>query len=173
MGMSHVLVTYASKHGSTGEMAQEIAETLLEYGVRVDCLATDAVIDLQAYDAVVLGSAVYMRRWRPEARRFLRSHRSELAERSLWAFSSGPVGEPSEDPDASWLEPAKVVATLERLGARGHVVFGGRMPAHPHGPAQHAMVANCPPEFQDRRDWDEIRAWAQEIALALVAVPAA
>ena len=171
MAMTDVLVTYASKHGSTGEIAQEIAETLQGYGLRVDCLATDAVIDVAAYDAVVLGSAVYLRRWRPEARRFLRHHQAELAQRSLWAFSSGPVGDPTEDPDASWLEPAKVVATLERLGARDHVVFGGRMPAHPHGPAQRAMVAGCPPELRDRRDWDEIRAWAQEIALTLVAVP--
>jgi hypothetical protein len=55
----------------------------------------------------------------------------------------------------------------ERLGARGHVVFGGRVPLELHSFIERAMVKNTPPEFADRRDWEEISRWAAEIATQL------
>jgi menaquinone-dependent protoporphyrinogen oxidase len=163
-----VLVAYASKRGSTAEIAEAIAETLNEAGLDVDCLEGGEVSDLSPYDAVVLGSAVYVKRWRGEAKRFLRKHRKELAKLPLWVFSSGPVGDPEESEDTSWLEPPRIVKTVEQLGAREHVVFGGRLPAEPHGPIEKAMVEGTPPEFRDRRDWGEIRAWATGIASRLL-----
>lgn len=165
-GMTRVLVAHASKRGSTAEIAQAIAETLRQSGLSVECTAADEVTTLAPYDAVVLGSAVYMKRWRGDAKHFLRKHRKELSQRPFWVFSSGPTGDPSGD-EPSWVEPAKIVEKVEQLGAREHVVFGGRMPTDPRGPAQRAMVKNCPPEYRDRRDWDEIRAWAAGVASEL------
>jgi menaquinone-dependent protoporphyrinogen oxidase len=164
--VSNVLVVYGSKHGSTAEIAQTIAQTLQESGLSADCAAAGDVTALEPYDAVVLGSAVYMKRWRGEAKRFLRKHAKELSQRPLWVFSSGPTGDPSRD-NPSWLEPPKVVEKVEQLGARDHVVFGGSMPADPHGHVQRAMVESTPPEYRDRRDWDEIRTWASGIASEL------
>jgi menaquinone-dependent protoporphyrinogen oxidase len=57
----NVLVAYASKRGSTEEIAHAVAETLHDGGLDVDCLRASDVGDLDRYDAVVLGSAVYMR----------------------------------------------------------------------------------------------------------------
>jgi menaquinone-dependent protoporphyrinogen oxidase len=167
--MTNVLVAYASKHGSTAEIAQAIAETLRQSGLSVDCAAAAEVRSLEPYDAVVLGSAVYMKRWRGDAKQFLRKHADELSQRSLWVFSSGPVGEPKGEVDPSWVEPPRTIEKAEQLGARGHVVFGGRMPTEPHGPAQRAMVKNTPPEYRDRRDWEQIRAWAASTASELTA----
>ena len=62
--MSRVLVAYGSRHGSTAEIAEAIAATLREAGLAVDCRKAGEVDSLDGYDAVVLGSAVYMRRWR-------------------------------------------------------------------------------------------------------------
>ena len=121
---------------------------------------------MEGYDAIVLGSAVYMRRWRREARRFLEQHAGELATTPFWIFSSGPVGDP-EQRDPTWEEPAKVIALAERLGVREHVVFGGSVPAHPTSFVQKSMARNTPEEFRDLRDWDEIRAWARRIAESL------
>ncbi len=56
---------------------------------------------------------------------------------------------------------------VEQLGAHAHVVFGGRVPAEPHGPLERATVQRTPPEYPDRRDWEEIRAWAAGIATEL------
>jgi len=166
-----VLVAYASKRGATAEIAEAIAAEIAAAGLDVECASAETVKAIDAYDAVVLGSATYMRRWRPEARRFLHRHRDALARRSLWVFSSGPVGE--AEPDPKWTEPARTIAEVERLGAREHVVFGGRVPAEPHGFIERAMVRDTPPEVADRRDWDEIRAWARAIAQALQPAAAA
>jgi menaquinone-dependent protoporphyrinogen oxidase len=166
-----VLVAYASKHGSTAEIAQAVAEALRAAGVPASCLEAAAVESLAPYDAVVLGSAVYMKRWRREARRFLHRHARALSERPFWVFSSGPVGDPAND-NAAWAEPAGTIAEAQRLGARGHAVFGGSVPTEPHGMAQRSMLKNTPLEYRDRRDWDEIRTWAAGIAAELGAVRA-
>jgi menaquinone-dependent protoporphyrinogen oxidase len=123
--MTTVLVTFASKHGSTAEIADAVAETLCECDLQVDCVEACDVESLDGYDAVVLGSAVYMRRWRREARKFLHRFASELEQRPFWVFSSGPVGDPAKD-NPAWLEPPRTIAAAERLGAREHIVFGGR-----------------------------------------------
>ncbi len=163
--MTRILVAYASKNGSTAEIAEAIATELRRHELEADCLEAGAVRDLAAYQAVVLGSAVYAKRWRSSARRFLRRHHSELRSLPWWVFSSGPVGEPTDDPkEATWLEPPKTIARVVELGAREHVVFGGRVPAEPHNMIERAMAKNTPPEFADRRDWSEIEAWAAKIA---------
>jgi menaquinone-dependent protoporphyrinogen oxidase len=68
---------------------------------------------------------------------------------------------PSAAPDHRSIDQA------ERLGVRGHTVFGGRVPAQPHGPLERSMVKNTPEQYRDRRDWDEIRVWARPIASEL------
>ncbi|HWV84413.1 MAG TPA: flavodoxin domain-containing protein [Capillimicrobium sp.] len=166
-----VLIAYASKRGATAEIAEAIAAEIAAAGLDVECRSAETVPTIDGYDAVVLGSAMYMRRWRPEARRFLRRHGDALARRPLWVFSSGPVGE--AEPDPKWTEPPKTIAEVERLGAREHVVFGGRVPAEPHGFIERAMVRDTPPEVADLRDWDEIRAWANAIARELAPAVAA
>ena len=130
--MTNVLVTYASKHGSTAEIAEAVAERLQEHGLRADCVDVAEAASLEPYDAVVLGSAVYMKRWRGDARHFLRKHGKELSRLPFWVFSSGPTGDPAKD-DPSWIEPKSVARKAEALGAREHIVFGGRVPAGPEG----------------------------------------
>lgn len=167
--MVNVLVAYASKRGSTAEIAAAVAEQIRAAGLGADCLEAGEARDLGPYDAVVLGSAVYAKRWRGEARHFLRKHGKRLAAMPFWIFSSGPVGEPNEkeEEDSAWIEPRKIVAKAEELGARGHVVFGGAMPRDPQGFIEKSMVRNTPEQYRDRRDWAEIRAWADGVAAEL------
>jgi menaquinone-dependent protoporphyrinogen oxidase len=162
--MSRVLVAYASKHGSTAEIAAAVTERIEAAGHDVDCTTAAEVGDLSGYEAVVLGSAVYAKRWMRPARRLLASRAGELGERALWLFSSGPCG---KDPDPSWAEPKSVRAAAERLGARDHAIFGGRLPLEPGNFIEKAMVRDTPPEQRDLRDWDEIGAWADSIGTAL------
>lgn len=164
--MTQILVAYASKHGATAEIAGAIARELELHGFQVDCREAGDVPSLEGYSAVVLGSAMYMGRWQGHARHFLHRHGDALKALPWWAFSSGPVGEPKpEDPsDARWLEPARTMAKAQALGVRAHVVFGGRVPTQPHNFVERAMTKNTPPQFADRRDWDEIADWANSIA---------
>lgn len=168
--MARVLVAYASKRGSTAEIGDAIADVLRESGLDVDCKAAGEVRGLDSYDGVVLGSAVYMKRWRGDAKHFLRKHAEEISRLPFWVFSSGPVGDPSKTPDPSWLEPPRIIDRAQQLGVRDHVVFGGRVPAKPHGPIERSMVENTPAQYRDLRDWDEIRAWSSRIASELHAL---
>jgi menaquinone-dependent protoporphyrinogen oxidase len=165
-----VLVAYASKRGSTAEIAETIAATLRREGLGVCLERAEDVQSLDRYDAVILGSAVYMKRWRGDARHFLKKHRKSLRQMPFWVFSSGPVGDPSDD-NPEWTAPPNIAAKVEELGGRDHVVFGGRLPAEPKGLMEKAMVEGIPHEFRDRRNWAEIRAWAHQIAASLAAAP--
>jgi menaquinone-dependent protoporphyrinogen oxidase len=159
-----VLVTYGSKHGATAEIAETVADELRARGQSADCLPAGEVRNLDGYDAFVIGSAVYMKRWRSDARRLLKRQAKTLGMRPLWIFSSGPCG---DKPDPSWSEPRSVVSQATSLHARDHVVFGGRLPLEPGNFMERAMVDACPPEQRDLRDWDEIRGWAAKIAAEL------
>jgi menaquinone-dependent protoporphyrinogen oxidase len=163
----NVLVTYASKHGATKGIAEAIALELQAAGVKAVCRPVQDAGELDGIDAVVLGSAVYMKRWRHEARRFLHRHHDELATRPFWIFSSGPVGEQAAAPDPEWVEPQRIVAEAERLGVRGRRVFAGRVPED-GGFTARAMARNTPPELRDTRDWDEVASWSRDIAAELL-----
>lgn len=165
-----VLVAYASKRGSTAEIAETVAATLRRAGLEVDLQSVEEVKDLDRYGAVVLGSAVYMKRWRGDARHFLKKHRKELRQMPFWVFSSGPVGDPAND-NPDWMEPPSLVEKVEEMEAKGHVVFGGSLPLQPRGVMERAMVEGTPKQYRDRRDWSEIREWAGRVASELVAVP--
>ena len=89
---TQILVAYATKYGATAEIAEKIGQVLREAGLRTDVLPVDRVSDLSPYQAVVLGSAVYIGKWRKEAVKFLQANEKALAEKLVWLFSSGPTG---------------------------------------------------------------------------------
>lgn len=164
-----VLVAYASKRGSTAEIAEAISRTLRREDLSVECKPVEEVESVEPYNAVILGSAVYMKRWRGDAKHFLRKYRRELAQMPFWVFSSGPAGDPAKD-KPEWAEPPRIIDKVEKLGGCGYIVFGGRLPTDPHGSIEKAMVAmveNTPTEYRDRRDWDEIRRWTIAIVSEL------
>ena len=165
-----VLVAYGSKFGSTAEIAQAIGTTLRVAGLEVDVKRAREVRSLEPYRAVVVGSAVYMARWRRDAMRLLRRRREELAQREVWIFSSGPVGEEKGEPDEKqerWTKPKRVQRLATEIKAHEHVVFGGRVSEDAGGFLRKKMAKNTPPEFRDRRDWTAIEAWAKRIADSL------
>ena len=165
-----VLVAYGTKHGATTQIAQAIADTLRAAGLKVDLQPARRVHSLEPYRAVVLGSAVYAGRWRGDALRMLR--RAELNDRDVWLFSSGPVGEDQGDPEQveKWTKPRPVQERAVAIGAREHVVFGG-MIADDAGFIRKKMAQKIPAELRDRRDWQQIEAWAKSIAAALAGQP--
>ena len=90
--MKNVLVAYASRMGSTREIAATIGEELSGHGFRVDLRAASSARDAVEYDAVVLGSALYLSRWDKSAVGYLKRQRLALAVRPTWLFQSGPCG---------------------------------------------------------------------------------
>src|SRR5947209_1538341 len=92
-----LLIAHASKHGSTEQVANEIAAALEEVGVAADVRPARAVRDAGEYAAVVLGAPIYMGRWHPDARAFLRRNREPLGRVPFAVFALGPVTERPED----------------------------------------------------------------------------
>lgn len=164
-----VLVTVASKHGATGEIGEIVAGILREAGLEVRTLAPEVVSDLRGYDAVVLGSGVYAGRWLGPARDFAERHATALAERAVWLFSSGPIGDPAQPAG----DAPEAVALAGRLKARGLRTFAGRLERDRLGFVERTVTRALRAPDGDFRDWEAVRAWADEIAAALIPVGSA
>jgi menaquinone-dependent protoporphyrinogen oxidase len=164
-----VLVTAASRYGSTAGIAEAIGRRLEEADLDVDVVAVEDVGDLDAYDSVVLGSGVYAGRWLRHARQFVYEHESELAAKPTWLFSSGPIGDPPKpEGDAA----VKIDRLIAQTGARDHRVFAGKLEKARLTWGDRAIVTAVRSPEGDFRDWEEIAEWAHDIAEALCATSA-
>jgi menaquinone-dependent protoporphyrinogen oxidase len=157
-----VLVTYGSKRGGTEGLAQIVADCLSEEGFTVDITPAGKVRGVNGYDAVIVGGALYALRWHRAARRFVKRHTAELRLRPVYFFSSGPLDDSASQKD---IPPVKGVEKLmRRVGAKGHVTFGGRLSSDAKGFPASAMAKK---NAGDWRDPAQVRAWASSIAPAL------
>jgi menaquinone-dependent protoporphyrinogen oxidase len=159
-----VLVAAAGRHGSTGEIAAAIGRVLRERGVETDVARIEDVASVAGYDAVVLGSAVYVGRWVEQARQFVDAHAEELASRPTWLFSSGPVGDPPKPPPGSAVDVAEIV---RRTAPEEHRVFGGKVDRSRLGLAERMILRAVGAREGDYRDWGEIRRFAEVIAASV------
>jgi menaquinone-dependent protoporphyrinogen oxidase len=157
-----VLVTYGSGRGGTEGLAQMVTRGLAEKGLIVDLLPPEDIDSLDGYDAVVVGGALYAGRWHKAARRFVKRHTSELKQRPVYFFSSGPLDDSATRTD---IPPVKgVKALMERVGARGHVTLGGRLAPDAKGFPASAMAKK---RAGDWRDAAQAEVWAGGIAAQL------
>lgn len=167
-----VLVTAASKHGATREIAEEVARVLDEHGVTTELLDIDDVTDLSGYDAYIVGSGIYLGNWLKNARRFLEDHAAELAQRPTWLFASGSVvGEPPLADDPNALRAGLAERLVETTHAREHKLFAGQLDTSKLGLLERAAVRGAHASDGDYRDWDAIDRWAEEIAGELMRSP--
>jgi menaquinone-dependent protoporphyrinogen oxidase len=162
-----VLITAATRHDATREIAEAIGAGLSERGIDAETRPIDEVTDLAGYDAVVLGSAVYMGRWLKPARQFVERNARALTAIPVWLFSSGPLGPPERLVPPG--EPADVTELVKLTGAREHRVFSGRLERERLGFAERAAVKAVHAPEGDCRDWSAIDVFAGEIAAQLAA----
>ena len=155
-----VLVTAASKHGSTTEIAEAIGRHLTDAGLTVDVTGPKQVHDLADYDAVVLGSAVYAGHWLDPAKELVERLREPLSSLPVWLFSSGPIG----DPPAPEEDAVEVADIVEATGARKHVVLPGNVDMERLRLPEKAIVRALRVPVGDYRDWDAVASWASHIA---------
>ena len=164
----NVLLAWATRYGSTEEVAHAIADDLLKQGFTVHAQPMPEVKSVERYDAVVLGFALYMSRIHKDARRFLTSYKEQLMRAPVAVFCLGPVhAEEKEFVEARrqldkqlkqfpWLSPV----ALEVVGGRfdpGKLGFLRLMPA----------MRNMP--TSDARNWEAIHSWAYHLPAALEA----
>jgi len=155
-----VLVTVASKHGASTEIAGAIGDVLMARGLEVSVVAPEIAGNVKGYDAVIIGSGVYAGRWLGPAKQFVERNRDLFNGRPVWLFSSGPVGDPPKPAE----EPGDVAAMRELTHARGHRVFPGRLEKSDLSFPERMIVKAVGAAEGDYRTWHEIQAWANEIA---------
>ena len=163
-----ILVAYATKYGSTAEIAEKIGEVLRQAELPTDVLRVDRVRDLAPYGAVILGSAVYIGNWRKEAVKFLETNEHKLIDRPVWLFSSGPTGE--GDPVEllkGWSFPAALQPIIDRIRPRDIAVFHGCVNMDKLNFIEKGMLNNVKSPVGDFRDWNAITTWATSISDAL------
>ena len=161
-----VLVSAASKHGSTDDVARAIAEILRESGHSAVVAAPETLTSLNGFDAAVVGSAVYYGKWLDTATTFVDRHLEWFDGRPVWLFSVGPLGDPPK-PEA---EPVEIPALVAKTLAREHRLFTGRLDRSRLSLGEKIIVKGVRAAEGDFRHWDEIRAWARAIGEALAPV---
>ncbi|MGA3220112.1 MAG: flavodoxin domain-containing protein [Acidimicrobiales bacterium] len=167
-----VLVAYATKHGATQGLAERIAKTLTSEGVATDVRALPEDGDVGAYEAYVVGSAVYMGHWRKQAVAFVRRHEATLVRRPVWLFSSGPLGTVVTDAkgrDLRSVATPKEGPELEKaVHPRDHRVFFGALDPQKLTVTERSLrklpAARAIMPAGDFRAWPEVDEWARDIA---------
>lgn len=154
------LIAYATKYGSTKEVAEKIAEALTDENVPTDLFRARDVTDTSQYAAVILGAPLYMFRWHKDARRFLDRNKHSLVDRPAAVFALGPFHNTPEEFKDAREQLDKALAAFEWFSPQAVEVFGGAFDPNSLGfpfkmiPAMKKLPAG------DIRDWDAIARWA-------------
>lgn len=163
-----ILVTYATRTGSTTGIAETIARTLVESGAAVEVRPMSEMKDLSPYAAVIAGSAIQGQKWLPEALRFVKDHRSELSRKPFAAFMvcitlSMQNAEQYRQGVEGWMAPVRALVTPVKEG-----YFAGALDFHKMPFSLNALMMRLPVLLGiwrrgDHRDWNAIRSWAVQL----------
>ncbi|MFP4344412.1 MAG: flavodoxin domain-containing protein [Anaerolineales bacterium] len=156
-----VLVTYATRAGSTAEIAATIGESLGERGFTVDVKPIKEAPDPSGYDSVLIGSPIRMGKWLPEAVKFVEAHQATLGTMPVSLFTvhmlHAEEDEASRAARAAYLDPIRpLLKDVEAIYFEGAIDYSrlsflDRFIAKVVGSTE-----------TDNRDWDEIRSWVPE-----------
>jgi menaquinone-dependent protoporphyrinogen oxidase len=163
------LIGYASRFGSTRDIAVRIADTVRTHGIAVDVRPVDEIPNFDQYDAVVFGSGVYDGSWTAEATELMRRHAGVLALKPVWLFSVGSFGDRHPILGGLIKKEPKEISEFERvLHPRDYRVFAGVIDLD-HWPAWGRLLFKAlGGRAGDNRQWPEIDGWAERIAGALL-----
>ncbi len=168
-----ILVTYASRAGSTAGVAEAIGKTLIGKGLQVDIFPMQDVKDISDYRAVVAGSAIRGQKWLPEAMQFLSDHRSELSRKPFAAFmvcitlSMANAGQYLEGLK-SWMSPVRDIVRPVSEGYFAGALNFSKLPFSLNVLAMRFVVLIGVWKQGDYRDWTAIRAWAESLPSRLI-----
>lgn len=157
------LVAFATRYGSTQEVAEAIAATLREIGVDVDLQLLRDVHSLTGYEAVILGAPLQMYRWHKDALSFLSRHRQAVTTLPVALFALGPVHDPHDEQEwqDSNAQLDKELAKFPWFKPVAIEMFGGMF-----DPALLRFPLNKfagPAPASDIRNWEAIRVWAENL----------
>jgi menaquinone-dependent protoporphyrinogen oxidase len=159
-----LLVAYATRYGSTQEVAETVAAVLGEGGLEVFLQPMHEVTTLAPYDAVVLGAAIYSTHWHPDAHRFLSQHQETLRQQPVAIFALGPLSTGKAAMQQSHRQLDKELQKYPWLKPVALEMFAGKI-----DPSKLGFFERLVTPASDHRDWAAIRAWAKALSAQLQA----
>jgi menaquinone-dependent protoporphyrinogen oxidase len=157
-----VLVVYASSRGGTAGLARMVAEAFIRHDIAADIGEANLVDELDGYDAVIVGGALYNGRWHGDATWFVDRNLEALQATSVWFFSSGPLDNSAR---SGAIAPVAQVQELARhADIRGHMTFGGVLESKPTGFLSSLFSWGKPGDY---RDPQQIIEWVDRIVAKL------
>ena len=163
--MAHILIAYASKKGSTTEIAQAVGKEIRAAGHLVDVTEMKSVSSLDGYNAVVIGAPFYMGTI-TDMGKFTGRYRDALAKVPVAAFAVGvaPLG---KDPAGKDNAMKKLQKTLEPLAPVAMAIFTGKIDPSQLSWFQKWITNKVKSPVGDFRDWTAIEAWTRELPAKL------
>lgn len=161
-----VLVAHVSRHGSTEQMAHQVADVFTEAGHDVVCASVDDVGALDGFDALVLGAAIYTGAWPASAEAFVDRVVAEAPGTPAWVFASGPVGDTLQGGSA------RADAVAARLEPRDYVVLPGVVDHGRLGAEERGLAARAGIPHGDFSDAPALGDWARGVAAQIAGEPA-
>jgi menaquinone-dependent protoporphyrinogen oxidase len=163
-----ILVTYASRFGSTAGVAEAIGKTLTESGAQVDVLPMREVKDLSRYQAVVAGSAISTGTWLPEAMQFVQTHREELNQKPFATFLVCMTlamrnANQYRGHVADWLAPIRSLVRPVSEGLFAGRLDIGKIPSFSDRLKFRLSVLFGVWKEGDHRDWNAICTWTENL----------
>jgi menaquinone-dependent protoporphyrinogen oxidase len=163
MNTRSILLAYATRYGSTQEVAETITAALRETELKVDMQPMRYVKTLDNYDAVVLGAAIYNAKWHPDAHHFLSQHQEILVQHPVVIFTLGPLSASEAAKRNSRRQLDSELAKYPWLKPVAVEIFAGKY--DPSKPGLGFFDRFLP--ARDLRNWDAIRAWANALSAQL------
>ena len=163
-----ILVAYATKAGSTAEVAAEIGRVVeSKSGCKVDVHPVGKLKEVDGYDAVIIGSGIRAGKWLPEATKFVEKHRDALSQIPLAFFTVClTLSEDTEENRrtvAAYLDPVREIVQPVEVG-----LFAGAMDYSKLPFILWLLMKAMKTPQGDFRDWEAIRAWADSICPLLL-----
>ncbi len=157
-----ILIVYASKCGSTGEVAQAIGQSLCDKGATVDVRPVKTVTSVDGYRAVVVGSAIRMGQWLPEAVEFLKKNQARLS-RIPTAFFTVHIQNVDDSPESQAARAAYAAPVRQLVTPSAEAFFAGKIELARMSFFDRLISQAIKAQDRDLRDWDKIRGWGQSI----------
>jgi menaquinone-dependent protoporphyrinogen oxidase len=157
-----ILIAYATRAGSTGEIAKSISDALCEQGFEVQALPVQSVTSIDGCGAIVLGSAVRYGDWLPEMHRFMQLHKQALSQRPLACFTAC---DKARDQSAASIAAMKSYSRAARdiVQPKTETFFAGKLDAATLSVFERMVVKMIGSPMGDFRDWSAIKTWAHEL----------